>query len=212
MDIAFLKQVKREGINNSQRFVDIPPGDYREHHEYPKDLKKGPEQHYWQQEKTRTCLTTAFANMLWFCNCRDHSSVIYTAHKLCKHPNALVLFKEKLFEMSRQLKCTNVKITLEDLHGKLFYKPVVTCVKGDDGKEDHTIVIYKGYIFDGNFTHALPLCPRALDHCCSSQEKSCKFVEFVKSFYLHLFEEYVTTSNNQKKKRKRKSLKYYGME
>ena len=201
LDELFLEHVKRRGINNCRAFVDIPPGDYREHDEYPKDLVKGPEQHYWQQEKTRTCLTTAFANLLWFCNCRKHASAIYTSHKLCQYPNALVLFKEKLLEMSKMLKYTNAKLTLEDLHGRLFRKPVVTCVKGDNNKEDHTIVIYKGYIFDGNFSHALPLCPKALDDCCSSKEKSCGFVRFVNSFYLHLFDKYMAEMKVQNEKK-----------
>ena len=131
----------------------------------------------------------------------------FTAHKLCQYPNALSMFKNKLLELSTRLKCTNVKITLQDLQGRFFHTPVVTCVKGDDTKSDHTIVVYKGYIFDGNFSHALPLSQTALDHCCSSREKSCKFVCFLNSFYLQFYENYMKIQKfkGQKKKRKRES-------
>ena len=148
----YLTNVKNTAFKNDHAFIPIPPSDYRDHEDNPRDHVKGPEQHYWQKENTITCLTTAFANMLWFCDSRDHAGVIYTAHMLCISPDAIALFKKKLLDLSKMLKCTNVQITLEDcLHEKFYYKPIVTCVKGDDNKSDHTIVIYKGLIFDSNF-------------------------------------------------------------
>ena len=189
-ELGFLERVKRSG-SSTNAFTDIPPGDFKLHVEYPKDISKGPKLHYRQLKDARTCLTTSFANVLWSCNCKVHAGDIYKAHKLCLSPKALPTFKAKLMELSSKLKCTNIKITMEELQTKLYLKPVVTCVKGSDGKQDHTIAIFRGLIYDGNFTHAIPLSQNALDHCCSSDSAKCKFVEFVKSFYFPYFEKYV---------------------
>ena len=74
---------------------------------------------------------------------------------MCKKPNLLTLFKEKLMQYLHYLKSKKVIITLNNFQKEYYSEPFVTCVKSSDGKEDHTVAIYTGLIFDGNFSHAL---------------------------------------------------------
>ena len=120
-----------------------------------------------------------------------HANIINNAQKLCQPPQALSLFKTKLVKLTRYPKCANIQLSIGDLESKLFSQPVVTCVKGSDGKVDHTITIFQGYIFDGNFTHALPFSKEALDYYCLSDSDKCKFVQFLNSFYLPYFDAYM---------------------
>ena len=190
-DKPFLETLKQSGVEGNRAFIAIPPGDSKHHKEYPHDLAKSPKQHYWQAENTRTCLTTAFANMLWFCKCNQHAGIVYNMFPICTDPKALTIFKTNLLKLSTLLKCTNVNVTTNDIHVRHYNVPILTCVKSDDNKEDHTIVIYQGYIFDGNFSHALPLSIKALDYCCSTSTRECKFVKFVKSSIFQHFGNYI---------------------
>jgi hypothetical protein len=47
---------------------------------------------------------------------------------------------------------------------------------GDDGKEDHCVAITSEWIFDSNFSNALPRSRMSFDRCCSSDDVSAKFV------------------------------------
>jgi len=114
-------------------------------------------------------------------------------------------------EMSANLKSKEIAANISLLQNELRHFPVITCVKGSDGKEDHSIAIYSGWIFDANFTHALPLCQESLNECCSSDEVKCTFVCFLQSFYFEYFGTYVTAHNdgdrNEKKRAKKKDYK-----
>ena len=131
---------------------------------------------------------------------------------MCKKPNLIKIFKEKLMQYLHYLKSKNVTIDLNSLQDKYYSEPIVTCVKGSNGKEDHTAAIYTWRMFDGNFNHAIPLCKKALDYCCSSDDEPCKFVEFRHSFQFEHFNAYVTQygvgdENEQKCKRHNKYKK-----
>ena len=60
----YLETIKQRGCTGNKGFIAIPPGDFKNHEEYPADLIRGPPNHYWQADNTRTCLTTSFANLL----------------------------------------------------------------------------------------------------------------------------------------------------
>ena len=60
---------------------------------------------------------------------------------------------------------------LKPLQEELYSYPVVTCLVGNDGQEDHTVTIYKEWIFDGNWSHALALNEESLNEICSSDKK-----------------------------------------
>ena len=84
-------------------------------------------------------------------------------------------------------------------------------MKGLDGKENFSIVIFSGWIYDANFSHALPLCKKSLNACCSSDEVHCQFISFLNTFYFEYFGAYVTANNegdlNDKKQTKKKHYK-----
>ena len=196
-------------------FVPMPPGDCRAHAGYPYDLEDKPKLRFFQPVGSRICLTTSFANCFYFCDCRNHAGMVFNNQKLTLRPDAMHLFKEFLVTLSGLLKHKNlVQLEISQLSSDFYNQAVVTCIKGSDGKEDHTIAIYSGWIFDGTFTHALPLSRESLDHCCLSDDVACHFVSFVNPFVLPYFEEYVKKHNqgskqshSKKVSKKKKRLK-----
>ncbi|HEY9300870.1 MAG TPA: hypothetical protein VIQ31_31800, partial [Phormidium sp.] len=189
---SFLEQVKRIGSRRDRPFVQIPPGAFRQHAEFPPTLEKGAKLQYFQKEDDQICMTTSFANCLYYCTCQDHAGQVFNQQKLGNKPDAQKLFKEYLLKLSPLLKVKNLKnLTVEMLKTTYFDNAVITCIKGSDGKEDHSISIYNGWIFDGTFSHALPLCRESLDHCCSSDDNKCEFVDFVNPFYFLYYASYV---------------------
>ena len=106
---AFLEQVKCVSSRKTHVFVEILPGAGKAHGEYPFDITDKPKLKYFQPEKTRLCLTTAFANCLYYYNCRDHGGQVYNQQKLCSKINAIPLFNKFLFKLSINLKCTLLK-------------------------------------------------------------------------------------------------------
>lgn len=64
---------------------------------------------------------------------------------------------------------------------------------------DHTVTIYKGLIFDGNFPYALPLSDQSLNICCSSNEQKAHFVKFRNSYIFELFDKYLDIHDKGKK-------------
>jgi hypothetical protein len=54
----------------------------------------------------------------------------------------------------------------------------LTQVLGSDGKEDHCVVITQKWIFDSNFSVALPRTQKSLDLCCSTDDIQSTFVSF----------------------------------
>ena len=93
--------------------------------------------------------------------------------------------------MSKLLKLESVDYndkSIEDIDPNI---PLITCVRASDGKEDHTVTIYKNWIFDGNFSHALPLNQESLDICCSSDEKKCSNIFMLHTYMLPLLEQYI---------------------
>ena len=92
--------------------------------------------------------------------------------------------------------------------------PIITCLQSSDGSEDHTVSIYKNWIFDGNFTHALALLPETLDLCCSSDTKQCKFMSMLHTYSMPFFKQYIDSQINldakireKKKRNKQKGIK-----
>src|SRR5688572_32624037 len=71
--------------------------------------------------------------------------------------------------------------------------PIITCLRASNGKEDHTVTIYNNWIFDGNFSHALPLHKHSLDLCCSTDDENFTFEGMVHTYILQYFKEYLKT-------------------
>ena len=62
-------------------------------------------------------------------------------------------------------------------------------------EKNSTDVIFTGYIFDKNVTHAISLCKKHLNIVVFSDILTCIFVEFCKLFYLLYFKFYVMNSD-----------------
>ena len=102
------------------------------------------------------------------------------------------MFQEKLCSFDKKLKLQKTKLQLDNvLQGKITC-PIITCLRGSDFKENHSVAIYNNWIHDGNFNMALPLTKESLDECCSMHKKKYSFVAFVKTFIINYFDAYPT--------------------
>ena len=176
---AFRTQVMSVAMGGGA-FIKIPPGDDHQH----KCITAGwsptdaPPIHYMQKEGHKTCLVDSFASALHYLGIKQIASELFQAKKkiidkpdtwdrfqACLESKAPLALKCNLLSMS-DWKLTDLKET--DL--------VAASLRGSDGKIDHAITIYGSWIFDSNFTHAMPLNQDSLDLCCSSDTSPAKFV------------------------------------
>ena len=112
--------------------------------------------------------------------------------------------------MSSKLHTQRIQLEYDMLFEETHYFPIITFLEGSNGKKDHTIAIYKGLIFNGNFKNALHLSQEALDLCCSEDDQKALFVEFHWSYIFHHFEEYLfhhDQGNKIKNKKKKQADK-----
>ena len=188
---GFLESLQQMASRNRGAFIEVPPGDSKQH--APQENSSSyPKNKYCQLEGEKVCLVLSFANLLHHCNSRHHASLLFNAcFKILKTTNIWESFQEKLISYSTSLKLQrtnkNIKCCLENGSDV----PFITCLRGSDYKEDHTVSIYQKWIFDGNFETALPLTKASLDECCSTDTKNCTFVEFVNSFSVPNFKPYL---------------------
>ena len=119
------------------------------------------------------------------------------------HPGVFNKFQQFLNGLSTKLCCSKVNLEFAHLESVYMNLPIVTCLKGGDGKEDHTVAIYKGWIYDGNFPCALQLSFDSLSLCCSTDEQQCCFDKFVNSYVLHLFDDYLKQNDSNKRNAKK---------
>ena len=73
----------------------------------------------------------------------------------------------------------------------------MTCVVDSKGQGDHCVTIYKDWIYDGNFSHALPLQKKSLDLCCSSDDLQLLFTQTKNCYRFPLFDMYLKTRQNK---------------
>jgi hypothetical protein len=201
---AFLANLKRLSLSKTQCFIEIPPGASRGHVKVPDELLTGPLINYRQVQGKRTCLVSSLSSLLHFVNARQHAAELFYAQR--KFNNSVTCWKyldQYLYEKSPSLKIHRVdssQISIEDIDPEV---PIVTCLAGSDSKEDHTVCIYKGWIFDGNFDNALVLCRDSLDICCSDDEDFQKFQRFCNTYMIPSFHQYLKENNFQDKQKAR---------
>ena len=126
-------------------------------------------------------MITSISSLLHFANSREHAAKLFSMKKKFQFQMKIWdVLNHYLINLSKLLKLESADYkdkSIEDIDPN---KPLITCLCASDGKEDHTVTIYKKWIFDGNFNHALPLNQESLDICCSSDEKKCLY-----EFMLH---------------------------
>ena len=175
---GFLKQVI-SATGAGTPYVLVPPGDSRPQSQ--QDMENaGPKIKYQQNMGDKTCMSLALANALHFLGEKEMAHCIFSKSKQC----------EKQAWSIRQF-CTNLRMTYKKLNKIEFPKPSMTSlfdpighlhlvtILGNDGKEDHCIALTHQWIFDPNFSYALPRTKTSLDLCCSSTEVSSLFVRAV---------------------------------
>src|SRR5688500_2314608 len=74
---------------------------------------------------------------------------------------------------------------------------IITCLCASNGKTDHTVTIYNNWIFDGNFSHALPLHKHSLYLCCSTDDENFTFESFIHTFIIQYFKQYLKANANK---------------
>jgi hypothetical protein len=210
--VKFLEQVKRQSLGKAQVFVEIPPGANNKHREFPANFTKGPKIHYVQIENERTCLITAVSSLLHFAHGQEHAQLLFSHKK--KFQDLVDVWddlNQYLVSMSYLLKVESVDYSQKTIKSIDPDIPIITCLRAVDGKEDHTVTIYKKWIFDGNFTYALRLNKESLDMCCSSDEEKGLYESMLHTYifphfkdYASLFDPSIKKAIKKKKKNKKK--------
>ena len=136
-------------------------------------LTKGPSIHYRQPENEQVCLVASFASFLHSVDCHQHAAQLFSVkHKIQENISIWKHFGEYLDGLSCFLKLQRYdRPFFGNTNQILLSLPIVTCLVDSYGQEDHCIIIYNNWIFDGNFCHALPLKKESLDICYLSNKK-----------------------------------------
>ena len=153
-------------------FVSIPPGADKKHEdETAKVSAVGPAIKYQQKEGERTCMVYGMASAVHHAGRKQLASEIRNMGKKFEHRmNSFGAFLQSLAKKDKALNATRESATAYDLLKIASGQLVLACLKGADGMEDHCIAVYDRWIFDSNFTKALPLTKTSLDLCCSSDQ------------------------------------------
>jgi len=145
-----------------KKFIAIPPGDSKEHQEFPEDMKKGKIIHYRQPSGERICLVASFASFLHAEESKQHAAQLFSVrHKIQENHEVWRMFSEYLISLSPDLHFEKYEIDISKYGWEVLpWDPIVTCVIDSRGQDNHCITICDGWIYDSNFSHALPLGKR----------------------------------------------------
>ena len=183
--------MKRNAKSNKGSFIEIPPGDSRKHKPEQSDSSY-PTMKYYQKEGEPTCLIISVANLLHHSGAKEHALFLFNDQKkIIRQANVWSCIKEKLRQLSILLIFQPITINSIETLQQDNSLPLITCLKGSDFKKDHTVVIYKNWIYDGNFKTALPLSVESLNECCSTENKKCKFTGFTNSYVISEYDAYL---------------------
>ena len=124
---------------------------------------------YRQTKGERYCLVYSFASALDFIGLCQLSSIIYqAADDIVEKHNTFQPFTKFLIQKNKSMFYQKLKKAKWNILENGEKDLVIVSIKSSDGKEDHCVTLFGKWIFDSNFTKALPLCKEALDLCCSS--------------------------------------------
>jgi hypothetical protein len=212
----FLENLKRNSATGCRKFSPLPPGDSKVHLEFPEGFVKGPVIHYRQPAGERICVVASFASFLHSVNCRQHAAQLFSVkNNIQESLSVWFNFCSYLQKLSPELQLQKYNFEKFDVNSlvspdKFGFPdlPIVTCVVDSNGQDDHCITIYKDWIYDGNFSHALPLKKESLDLCCSSDEYQRSFVAMKSTYIIPRFNFYLMKNQNRDKSVQEKNKKY----
>ena len=148
-------------------------------------------------------MTYSFASAFFHLGTQQVGSEVFSkSKKIIERHNTLTTFIETLKHNSHPLyfqylnhKRWNI---LENEENNL----VIALLRGSNTKEDHCVTLYGKWIFDSNFSNALPLTKESLDLCCSSDDSKEFFVKVVQALLCTNYTKYMNLKNQNKRKRK----------
>ena len=171
-------------------FFPLPPGAAKDHGEEANvavDELSGshPVIVYRQKEGEPTCTLASVCNCLVHWKCNRQAAICWDLMKAKltdTHDRWQVLITglTKVLRNYRIIKAPKGWDPLK-YRGK---NPAFFALVGSDGKTDHAVTVSDGWIFDGNFSHALPLTKENLDKCCSTENDPQTYMKVGKKAYI----------------------------
>jgi hypothetical protein len=130
---------------------------------------------FHQQGTLDTCVFSSMASALYFAGAKQAASFVQNAGKAHSGANAQGLFTELI----RVIDKTHVGFLEKhklppafdwknDLKSNMIF---VGSLEGSDGSVHHAVTLFRGWIFDSNEKHAMPLCKEGLDFCTQTNEE-----------------------------------------
>jgi hypothetical protein len=175
----YVQEVKARGrsASTASKFIDVPVGAVREPRRLtlPSLCVPSAPPVFYQQGMYDTCVFSSMASALYFAGAKVAANFIQNKAKGTAGCNVQNMF-HKLVMMVREtdlkfLSTTSLPPTFDwehDLHDNMI---VVASLAGSDGSVHHAITMFRGWIFDSNETHALPLNKQALHFMHSNRRR-----------------------------------------
>ena len=172
----FADYLKNRAELGRNKCISLPPGAAATNiTETPDEIavtasgRKRPKLHFLQHGvEDKSCVVVAVCNLVHYCG---HEQLAEKFKELASKPilepttNRWHHATRAICQFISGVQCRLLKKSEVDLLSLDKNRVILTSVQGDDGARDHVVSIFNGWIFDGNFSHALPLCKESLDAC-----------------------------------------------
>ena len=167
-------QLKAMVVGVTSKFVPLPPGAPSHGVRNVNQVfykKEGwpcpPGIAYRQPPNDKICLVVATCNLLQFLGKTILAKTFFSkTEEILTAGNPWNTFCDLLQKVTKGLEARRQKKSELDL--KTDEGPLISAVKGSDGKDNHVVAIYQGWVFDGNYPNALVQRTESLDMCCDS--------------------------------------------
>jgi hypothetical protein len=175
----YIAEVMARGKSHSSnsKFIDVPVGAVREPRRLtcPSLCVPGAPVVFYQQGIHDTCVFSSMAAALYFAGAKKAANQIQNAAPGMVGCNVQSMFHS----LVRRIRTTEVKfLSVSKLSPSFDWKNdlkdnmiLVGSLEGSDGSVHHAVTLFRGWLFDSNETHALPLTKQALDFCTQTEEE-----------------------------------------
>ena len=190
-DAKFLKFLRLQAYSKGQRFVPLPPGASTDQSfqqpevvVHPITGETSPQVRFRQTAGDNACVIATFCSCMFYLGWSKLSQD-WWENKEDVTENFSNRWKVVL-DLVRGMRNAEARRLAKDWTPLTYTgsKPVLMSLLGSDGKCDHVVAVCNGWIFDGNFDHAMPICQRNLDKCCSSEGSPASFEKCGKQVYM----------------------------
>ena len=174
--VDLIESFKDKG-NRERVFVKIPPGAPRSDNSFPDSLKVLDAPIIVYRQKTGySCVTNGLANALHFLSHHALAQRLYdfgmslTLGGQERHLTIIGMTREFMRKQGKQWTPYKLNHSISLTDRRTYPSettPRLVVLEADDGDAGHSVTIAGNWIFDSNFSHALPLCRASFDHICS---------------------------------------------